>query len=170
MSLKTSMAGNLQNASRFWSARNPREQRMLLAGMLAILAALIYLLLIAPAQSGLERYRRSLPEIRQQVGQLQNLAQEAATLPQADAAPPPPLSRELVSASLQRRGLRAQDITIAGDTARLQLTAVSFSALLDWIAESRTSAQMVVTEVNLSAQAQPDVVSGMLALRQQRGQ
>jgi general secretion pathway protein M len=170
MSLKTSLAGPLQQAGQFWSERNPRERRMLAAGIAAIFAALVYLLLIAPAQSGLQRYQRSLPELRQQVAQLQSMAQEAVSLPQGDVAAPPPLSREMVEASLARRGLKAQSVTIAGDTARLQLTAVSFTSLLDWIADSRSAAQMVVSEASLTAQAQPDLVSGSIALRQQRGQ
>jgi general secretion pathway protein M len=170
MSLKTSMAGARQQASAFWSERNPRERRILALGLAAIVAALIYLLLISPAQTGLARYRRSLPELRQQVAQLQGMAQEAVSLPQGDVAPPPPLSREMVEASLARRGLKAQSVTIAGDTARLQLTGVSFTSLLDWITDSRSTAQMSVSEANLSAQSQPDMVSGSIALRQQRGQ
>lgn len=170
MSLKTQMAGTRQQAAQFWAARNPRERRILAIGAAAVLAALVYLLLIAPAQSGLARYRRSLPELRQQVAQLQGMAQEAVSLPQGEVAPPPPISRETVEASLARRGLKAQSVTIAGDTARLQLKDVSFTSLLDWIADSRGAAQMTVTEASLNAQSQPDIVSGSIALRQQRGQ
>src|SRR5206468_7430618 len=125
---------------------------------------------ISPAQTGLARYRRSLPELRQQVAQLQGLAQEATSLPQGEVAPPPPLSREAVETSLARRGLKAQSVTIAGDTARLQLKDVSFTSVLDWIADSRSSAQINVAEASLSAGSQPDIVSGSIALRQQRGQ
>ena len=50
------------------------------------LAALVYLLLVSPAQTGIDRYNRSLPELRQQVAQLQALTREAVTLPQGDAA------------------------------------------------------------------------------------
>ena len=66
MSLKTGLATVVQTSSRFWAERNLREQRILLAGLAAILAALIYLLLVAPAQTGIARYNRSLPEARQQ--------------------------------------------------------------------------------------------------------
>jgi general secretion pathway protein M len=170
MSLKTSMAGARQQAGQFWSERNPRERQILALGALAILAALIYLLLISPAQSGLSRYRRGLPELRQQVAQLQSMAQEAASLPKGDVTPPPPISRETVEASLARRGLKAQNVTIVGDTARLQLKDVSFTSLLDWIADARSASQMNVSEANLTAASQPDIVSGSLALRQQRGQ
>lgn len=170
MSLKTSMAGARQQAAQFWSERNPRERNILAIGAAALLAALIYLLLISPAQSGLARYRRSLPELRQQVAQLQGMAQEAASLPKGEPTPPPPVSRETVEASLARRGLKAQSVTVAGEIARLQFKDVSFTSLLDWIAESRGAAQMHVTEANLTAQSQPDIISGSLVLRQQRGQ
>lgn len=94
MSLKTGMATVVQASSRYWAERNLREQRMLLAGMAAIVAALVYLLLVSPAQTGIARYHRSLPELRQQVAQLQALTQEAVSLPQGDAgAASVPLTR-----------------------------------------------------------------------------
>jgi general secretion pathway protein M len=171
MSLKTSMTEAGQAASRFWAERNLREQRILLAGMAAILAALIYLLLVAPAQEGIARYQRSLPEMRQQVAQLQALTQEAVMLPQGDAAPAAvPLSRETLEAALQRRGLKAENTSVAGETVRLQLQGTSFSALNEWLSEARTAFQLTVTEANISAQPTPDIVNASLTLRQQKAQ
>lgn len=172
MSLKTSMAGATQAASRFWAERNLREQRILLAGMAAILAALIYLLLVAPAQDGIARYQRSLPELRQQVAQLQALTQEAVMLPQGDGAAPAavPLSRETLEAALQRRGLKAENTSVAGEIVRLQLPGASFSALTEWLNEARATFQLTVTEANITAQPTPDIVNASLTLRQQKPQ
>jgi general secretion pathway protein M len=172
MSLKTSMTEVNQAASRFWAERNLREQRILLAGLAAILAVLIYLLLVAPAQSGIARYQRSLPEMRQQAAQLQALTQEAVMLPQGDAAAPAavPLSRETLEAALQRRGLKAENTSVAGEIVRLQLPGASFSALTEWLNEARAAFQLTVTEANISAQPTPDIVNASLTLRQQKAQ
>ena len=170
MSLKTGMATVVQASSRYWAERNLREQRMLLAGMAAILAALIYLLLVSPAQTGIARYNRSLPELRQQVAQLQALTQEAVSLPQGDAgAASVPLTREGLDASLQRRGLKAE-VSVSGETVRLQFAGASFSNLTEWLNEVRAGFQLAVSEATVTAQPTPDIVNASLVLRQQRAQ
>ena len=171
MSLKTGMATVVQATQRYWGERDLREQRMLLAGMAAILAALIYLALVSPAQTGIDRYKRSLPEMRQQVAQLQALTQEAVSLPQGDAAGAPsvPLTREGLEASLQRRGLKAE-ISVSGEIVRLQFADASFSSLTEWIKEVRTGFQLAVSEATVTAQPTPDIVNASLVLRQQRAQ
>lgn len=170
MSLKTGMATVVQASSRYWAERNLREQRMLLAGMAAILAALVYLLLVSPAQTGIDRYNRSLPELRQQVAQLQALTQEAVSLPQGDAAAASvPLTREGLDASLQRRSLKAE-VSVSGEIVRLQFTGVSFSNLTEWLNEVRAGFQLAVSEATVTAQPTPDIVNASLVLRQQRAQ
>ncbi len=170
MSLKNGMATVVQSSSRFWAERNLREQRILLAGMAAILAALIYLLLVSPAQTGIARYNRSLPEARQQVAQLQALTQEAVTLPQGDAATASPLTREGLEASLQRRGLKAENLSVSGEIVRLQFTSASFSSMNEWLNEVRAGFQLSVTEATVTAQPTPDIVNASLVLRQQKAQ
>ena len=172
MSLKTGMATVAQASSRYWGERNLREQRMLLAGMAAIVAALVYLLLVSPAQTGIARYQRSLPEMRQQVAQLQALTQEAVTLPQGDAAAAAtvPLTREGLEASLQRRGLRAESVSVSGEIVRLQLSGASFGSLTEWLNETRAGFQLAVSEATVTAQPTPDIVNASLVLRQQKAQ
>jgi general secretion pathway protein M len=172
MSLKMRMATMVQASSSYWAERNQREQRMLLAGMAAILAALVYLLLVSPAQTGIARYNRSLPETRQQVAQLQALTQEAVALPQGDAAAVAsvPLTREGLEASLQRRGLKAENVSVSGEIVRLQVSGASFSSLTDWLNEIRAGFQLTVSEATVTAQPTPDIVNASLVLRQQKTQ
>jgi general secretion pathway protein M len=173
MTLKNTMAGTVQASSRFWAERNQREQRILLGGLAAILAALVYLLLISPAQDGISRYNRSLPEMRQQVAQLQALVREAAALPQGDAATAPPsapLTKEGLEAALQRRGLKPESVSVSGDIVRVQFSAAPFSNLMEWMSEARTAFQLSVTEANVTAKPSPDIVDASLTLRQQKGQ
>lgn len=171
MSLKTGMTTVVQATSRYWAERNLREQRMLLAGMAAILAALVYLLLVSPAQTGIARYNRSLPEMRQQVAQLQALTQEAVALPQGDAAAATvPLTREGLEASLQRRGLKAESVSVSGEIVRTEFKGASFSSLNEWINETRAGFQLAVSEATVTAQPTPDIVNASLVLRQQKAQ
>jgi general secretion pathway protein M len=172
MALKNTMADVVQASSRFWAERNLREQRILLGGLAAILAALIYLLLISPAQTGIARYNRSLPEMRQQVAQLQALVREAAALPQGDAATASsaPLTKEGLEAALQRRGLKPESVSISGDIVRVRFSAAPFSNLMEWMTEARTAFQLSVTEANVTAKPTPDIVDASLTLRQQKGQ
>ena len=172
MSLKTGMATVVQASSRYWAERNLREQRMLLAGMAAILAALVYLTLVSPAQTGIARYNRSLPDMRQQVAQLQALTQEAVTLPQGDAAAAAavPLTREGLEASLQRRGLKADSLSASGEIVRVEFKGASFSSLTEWLNETRAGFQLSVSEATVTAQPTPDIVNASLVLRQQKAQ
>jgi general secretion pathway protein M len=93
-------------------------------------------------------------------------------LPQGDAATSAavPLSRETLEAALQRRGLKAENTSVAGEIVRLQLQGASFSALNEWLNEARTAFQLTVTEANITAQPTPDIVNASLTLRQQKAQ
>ena len=111
MALDTSsfsrVSSALQPVRDYWSARAPREQRMLSWLGLAVLLALIYLLLIDPALTGRAQLRKSLPGLRTQVSQVQGMARELSAAKPAGTAAPQPATRESVEASLARAGLKA---------------------------------------------------------------
>ena len=50
----------------FWLERAPRERMILAAGVLLLLLAVLYLMLIEPAFTGIRRLERSLPQQRAQ--------------------------------------------------------------------------------------------------------
>jgi general secretion pathway protein M len=169
MSVAASMNRTAQTFSQFWNARNPRERSMLAAAVAVIILGLFYVLLIDPALSGRERLSASLPAMRQQAAQLQALSREAASLPAAaDAAPSTPMTKESIDAALTRKGMKAQNVGLTGDVARIQLSSVSFAGLLDWIDDMQKSAGALVVDANIVALAQPDMVNATVTLRQRK--
>jgi general secretion pathway protein M len=170
MSLKTTLNRSLQPVSEFWAARNARERRIILVALSVALLAFIYSLLIEPAISGRERLAKDLPRMRQQVAQLQALAREASALPKAEASPSEPISKESLEAALKRKGLKAENVTFTGEIARVQLTAVPFPALLEWLLEMQKTALLSVLEASIPAQSQPGMVNATLTLRQQKSE
>ncbi len=172
MALDTSsfsrVSSALQPVRDYWSSRAPREQRMLSWLGLAVLLALIYLLLIDPALTGRAQLRKSLPGLRNQVSQVQGMARELASAKPAGATAPQPATRESVEASLARAGLKAQSVTVAAETIRVQLNAVSFAATSAWLEQVAKALGISVAEASIVAQAQADIVNATLTLRQQR--
>lgn len=152
----------------FLAARDRRE-RYLLAGAAAVLVlGLVYALLIDPALGGRAQLRKSLPELRQQVAQLQALAQEAQAASGQAATPVTPVTRESIEASLERGGLKAQNLVLTGDFVKLQLSAAPFAAIANWLDGLRASARVAVSEASISALDEPGIVNATLTLRQQR--
>lgn len=151
----------------YWGARNARERRMLSIAAAVIGLALIYLLLIDPALEGRTQLNKSLPNLRQQVAQMQAMSREAESLSSQDTPAVEPVSRTSVEAALARSGLKAQNLTVNNQTVIVQFSAVSFSQLLNWLQEMQKMAMTTVVESNIVAQNQPDLVNATLTLRQQ---
>ncbi len=156
--------------SDFWSARNERERKQItLAAMVAVLG-LLYLFLIEPAFVGRERLQKSLPAQRLQAAELQTLATEAAQLGSSSAPPAQEMTRESLEGSLTRTGLKASNIAMLGNEAKLQLASVSFAGLLAWLDEQQKTFRITVVDVNITALTQADTVNATLTLRQQKNE
>jgi general secretion pathway protein M len=108
--------------------------------------------------------------VRQQVAQLQAMSREARALSNKSAPSITPISKESLEAALTRKGLKAQTVALTGDIARVQLSAVSFAGLLDWLDDMQKNALVTVVEANIVALAQPDMVNATLPLRQQKNE
>jgi general secretion pathway protein M len=156
-----------QSLSDFWQARNPRERLILRLALALVVLALIYLVLIEPALNARDQLSRQVPQLRQQVAQMQSLAKEAASLPAASAPQTPsPLSQESVATSLASHGLKPQNLNVSADTVRLQVSDASFSSLMSWLGTARSTAMLEVAEANIVAQSQSGRVNATLTLRQ----
>jgi general secretion pathway protein M len=170
MSMADNLSGVTESFAAFWEARNARERAILAGGAALLMLGLLYAILLGPALSGRERMNKDLPQLRAQVAQLQALARDAAGLASSTPANPAPLTKEGLEADLARRSLKADSVAVTGEIARLQLSAVSFAALVGWLDEIQKSALVSVVEANIVAQAQPDTVNATLTLRQQKGE
>ena len=159
MSLTSLLEQSRQSFSEFWAARDDRERTMLAMAGLVMTLGLTYALLIDPALSGRDQLNKGLPELRLQFAQLQAMSKEAATLSGKSVAPLVAMSKENIEASLARNGLKPQNVMVTGDFAKVQLTAASFSDMLNWLEDMQKTALLSVADANIIAQAQPDMVN-----------
>lgn len=159
-----------QSLSEFWSAHDARERTMIVTAAVVIGFGVIYSLLIDPALTGRSQLSKNLPVLRQQTAQLQALSKEAAVLSGKPALPVAVMSRESIEAALVRKGLRPQNVILAGDLAKVQLVAASFSGTLNWLDDMQKTALLFVTDANIIALDKPDMVNVTLTLRQHRNE
>lgn len=153
-------------SSAFWQARNQREQSLLATAAAAVIAGLIYMSLIAPALSGQAALEKSLPQMRQQAARMQQMAKEASSLSAIEkSAVPMTLNKKTVEMTLAKKGLQPKSIAVTADSARLQLTAVSFSDVLAWLKEMQMDGRLNVVSASFVAAGQVDTVDVGLTLQ-----
>jgi general secretion pathway protein M len=170
MSMTGKLNGLKQSWSGFWQARNKRERTMLSAAIVVIVVGLFYALLIDPPLSGRENLQKRLPALRQQSAEMQGMAKDAAALSGKPATPAPVLTRQSLEASLTKKGLKPESVSLTGDTAKIQLAAVSFAGTVEWLDEMQRTARVSVTDAVFSALEKPDMVNATLTMRQQRSE
>lgn len=153
----------------FWAERVPRERAILLAGGAALLAVLVFLLLIEPAYTSIGRLERSLPQQRAGAAELDSLLSEVKTMrarPQVASVSSGDV-RAAVDASLTRAGFKAARIVPLSD-GDLQLTFsdVPFGSWAPWLAGIERELGARATSVNIAARDKtPGNVDVELALR-----
>jgi len=157
-------------AAAFWQARTEQERQFLGVGGAVLGLALFYALLIAPALDGRVKLRKELPRLHQEAAELQALAMEAAALKSVNVVTPPPMTRDMLSASLAARSLTAQSIAITGEYAKLQLNGVQFAGLMDWLDAQRREGRISVQDANINAREPAGTVDAILTLRQSQNQ
>lgn len=152
----------------FWSERAPREKSILLAGAAVVIFAIVYLLAVDPAISGIARLERGLPQTRAQAAKLDALLAEVknlrsraqvATLSQQE-------SRTAVEKTLAGAGLKASRVVPLSD-GDLQLTFanVPYAAWAVWLAGVERELGGRATNVTATSTGTPGNVDVELALR-----
>lgn len=121
----------------YWTQRAPRERLMIAAAAAVVLLAIIYLMLIEPASTGIRRLERGLPVMRTQAVQLDQLLAEVSTLkarPQV-ATLPPSEARAALEKSLMAAGLKAERIVpLADGDLQITFANVPYAAWSSWLA------------------------------------
>lgn len=153
----------------FWSERAPRERAVLLLGGALLVAAIVYLVAIEPAWTGIARLERSLPQQRANAAELEALLAEVkalkgrpaiATMSAGDA-------RSALEGSLSRAGLKAARIVPLSDgDIQLQFADVPVSRWATWLANVERELGARSTAVTVTGrEAVPGNVDVDLALR-----
>ena len=138
----------------FWSERAPRERVWLAAGLLVVVAALVYLVLIEPAWQGTRKLERSLPATRAQSAELGALLAQARELrdrPQSAQVSGGDI-RAALEASLKRVGLKPTRLAVGAEgDLQLAFAKVDYAAWSRWLAEAEREFGLRVLAVNATA-------------------
>lgn len=152
-----------------WLARTEQERKFLTIGGGVVLGALVYLLFISPAVTGRAQLEKALPQLRQDAAQLRTMAIEAGELSRQPPAAGTPMSREGLVASLTLLGLTPQSVTMTGEFAKVQFSAVPFASLVTWLDGQRRDGRISVQDATIGAQGEGGKVDATLTLRQEPG-
>jgi general secretion pathway protein M len=154
--------------AQFWSERAPREKAVLASGAAIVLIALLYLLAIEPAVSGIARLERALPQTRAQAARLDALLGEARSLKSRAqvATVSAQEARGALEKSLAAAGLKAARIVpLADGDLQLTFANVPYATWAAWLARTERELGARATSVNATATATPGNVDVELALR-----
>ena len=137
----------------FWSAREPREKRLLTIGGIVLGVAIAYSVLWAPAFEGRAKLRDELPQLRAQLAQMQSEAREAHELSVAAAGVPPTgdALHQALTDSLAAHGLQNVQVTSLGDSLQIHAKNVSFGDWIGWVDDARKQNKVQVSEANVTA-------------------
>jgi general secretion pathway protein M len=152
----------------YWAARTDQERKYLIVGGGIAVGALVYSLFIEPAWTGKAKLERELPQLRQEAAQLQAMAQEATTLAGQPAPQVTPMTREGLTASLASRSIVPGSLTVAGESAKLQVSNVPFASLYGWLDAQRRENRIMVAEGKVTALPAAGQVDASLTLTQPR--
>lgn len=159
-----------EQAILYWSARTEQERKYLIVGAGIATGALVYSLFIEPAWTGKAKLERELPLLRQEAAELQALAQEATLLKSQPAAQVTPMTRDSLTASLTARSITPGTLTVAGESAKLQVSNVSFANLYSWLDAQRRESRIMVVDGTVTALPAAGQVDVSLTLSQPRNE
>jgi general secretion pathway protein M len=153
-----------------WNALGASERRV--ASMLAVSfgAALFYLLVWNPVESGLARARPRLASVQAQLARVQEQAARVASVRAAPRVTPPTNPAAAVAQAAERQGLREQLKRVDAEGAnsvRVQIEEAPFAALTAWLVELQQQSGLRAESATLERGANPGTVNGRLLLRAQ---
>jgi general secretion pathway protein M len=153
----------------FWIERAPRERAILGFGASVVLIAVLYLVLIEPAWTGISRLERSLPQQRSLAAELDALLGEVRGLksqPQVATVSPSEV-RGAIETSLTRAGMKAARIVPLSDgDIQLTFANVPYGTWAAWLAGIERELGARTTSVVITGKdATPGNVDAELALR-----
>ncbi len=136
-----------------WDTFAPRERSLVAAAALLVVLALLWWVGISPALAKLRATRDAAPQVQSQLQLMRAQAQEASSLK----------SQRILSYEESLRALETSvkslgsgaTLSINNDRASVSLRAVSGDALAQWLAQVRSNARLVPTELKLQKSAAP---------------
>ena len=159
----------MEALKQFWIERAARERAILGFGAGVVLIAVLYLMLIEPAWTGIGRLERSLPQQRSLAAELDALLGEVRGLksqPQVATVSPSEV-RGAIETSLTRAGMKATRIVPLSDgDIQLTFANVPYGTWAAWLAGIERELGARTTSVVITGKdATPGNVDAELALR-----
>jgi len=159
----------MEALKQFWIERAPRERAILGVGAGVVLIAVLYLVLIEPAWTGIGRLERSLPQQRSLAAELDALLGEVRGLksqPQVATVSPSEV-RGAIETSLTRAGMKATRIVPLSDgDIQLTFANVPYGTWAAWLAGIERELGARTTSVVITGKdGTPGNVDAELALR-----
>ena len=150
-----------QAVSKRWAALASRE-RVLAGGAMAVMAvALLWWVGMAPALGKIKQAREAAPALDAQLQLMRAQAQEASALKGQRALSYDESLRSL-EASIKTLGSGAT-LNVNDARASITLKAVRGDALAQWLAQARTNARLVPSELRLQKTAAPQATASPTA-------
>ena len=153
-----------------WEALGARERRVASALAVAFGAALFYLLLWSPVESGLARARPRLASVQAQLARVQDQAAVVAKVRATPRVAPPANPVVALGQAAERNGLREQLKRVDAEgpgAVRVQIEGASFTALMAWLIDLQEQTGLRAESATLERHANPGTVNARLLLRAQ---
>ncbi len=157
------MSATLESWRESFARLPAARRRVLLATVLALALAVLWLFAVAPALRTLKRAGTQRAALQRQAQHMQQLAAEARQLAALPRMGQQEAQRALQQATQQRLGAAAR-LSAAGDRATVTLTDAPAAALAEWLAEARLNARAVPLEARLQRSAGALTWSGTLTM------
>lgn len=155
----------------WWLTLQPREQRALTVGALAIILALGYMLLYEPLLQARDQADNRVLSQRALLGHLQQVSKEVAVLKGQGANVPSMRGKRSVLSAVDQTsrssGIKAaiKRLTPEGnDRVRIWLEKVDFDRVARWLVSLNQSDGLVVDNINISSEDEPGLVRLNLTL------
>jgi general secretion pathway protein M len=143
-----SLLNALQPLNARWARVAPREKKLVLLAAGLLLAALLWLLILAPALATLRSADAQARTLNAQLQHMQLLQAQAQALQKQAPLGFDDALRALTSATRQSLGATAQ-LNVMGDRASVTLKGASADALAEWLTQARVNARSVPLEARL---------------------
>lgn len=142
----------------WWDERQAREKRLISIGLLVLVLAIFYNVLIAPAWQNTADLKRSLPGMKQQLATMQGEADEARRLSVAaqGVAPTGDSLLAAVTSSLTDRGFANNKVQRVGSAVQIDLENVSFARWIAWVDDMRKQLKVQVAQTHITPSASND--------------
>ncbi len=153
-----------------WNALGAHERKVASVLAVSFSAALFYLLVWSPVESGLAKARVRLASVQTQLARVQEQAARVASLRAAPRVTAPANPAALVEQAADKHGLRGQLKRVDAEGAnavRVQIEDAPFLALMAWLVELQQQTGLRAESATLERRANPGTVNGRLLLRAQ---